>query len=296
MTHNAPGPLSRGAILLPPRSKPLILGFLYWFAFVLVLEPDNALRAFHAGYILGFHHEAIRMIGAGLLGAPTAPLILRLSRRFPIRGPRALRNALVHFVGYLVLAALLILVSCFLAAWMFDGHVLPAAGRVCTQLISNWTLLVFALCGLAAVAHVIEGHLSTLPRDVAGESGRQARFPVKVAGRLRFVGVQDIDWIEAQGNYVAFHVGKDTHLVRRTLMAIESELNSHDFVRVHRRLIVAIREVEEMKSLATGDARLTLRDGTELKVSRRYRAAARERWTHYSATQRALPPTAAGSA
>jgi len=282
MNTHGPAPVARGAAELPRCWKPLSLGFLYWLAFVLVLEPDNALRAFQASYRLGFDHEAARMVAAAMLGAPTVPLILRLTRRCPVRGATAWRNALIHFLSYLVLAASLILISCFLAAWAFGGHLIPTVAQVRTQLIANETLLVYALCGLAAVAHVIEGRQQpNLSRSGAPQFPYPAQIPVKVAGRLRFVTVSDVDWIEAQGNYVALHAAKDTHLVRRTLTDIESGLGRHDFVRIHRRLIVAVGKIQEMKSLPTGDARVKLRDGTELKVSRRYRAPARDRWAHY---------------
>jgi two-component system LytT family response regulator len=60
---------------------------------------------------------------------------------------------------------------------------------------------------------------------------------------------------------------------------LAGQLDSNKFVRIHRRMIVAVHRIVEMRPLANGDAVLTLLDGRELRVSRRYRAAVRNSWT-----------------
>lgn len=94
-------------------------GFLYWVAFLLVLEPDNVLRASQSGHPLALSHEVLRIIAAALLGASVTPILLTLTRRFPVLGPGRLRHALMHSAGAAGLALGLVLASCFVAAWGF---------------------------------------------------------------------------------------------------------------------------------------------------------------------------------
>ena len=71
---------------LPPIMRELGLGVVYWLAFLLVLEPGNLLRAIRAGAELNWSLEVVRIMGASLLGALSAPLLFALVRRFPVEG------------------------------------------------------------------------------------------------------------------------------------------------------------------------------------------------------------------
>ena len=103
---------------------------------------------------------------------------------------------------------------------------------------------------------------STLPR----------RFLVKGDGQMYFVAVDDIDWVEAYGNYVRLHVGKGVHLIRETLGNIERQLDPARFARVHRSSIVNLDRVARMDLWGAGDYVVLLKDGTKLKLSRWYRS------------------------
>lgn len=87
----------------------------------------------------------------------------------------------------------------------------------------------------------------------------------------------DIDWIEAAGDYMCLHCGASQHIVRSTLKELEQQL-SDDFVRIHRSRLVNVRQVRCLQKITGGDALAQLADGTELRVSRRYRHALLERW------------------
>ena len=97
------------------------------------------------------------------------------------------------------------------------------------------------------------------------------RFAVVFGRRTRYVPAGDVDWIEGSGNYAKLHVGRETHLVRSTLAALESELDPTRFARVHRSVIVALDRVRELQSLGGGEYRVVLRDGTQVPMSQRYR-------------------------
>jgi two-component system LytT family response regulator len=98
------------------------------------------------------------------------------------------------------------------------------------------------------------------------------RFLVKGDGQMYFVAVDDIDWIEAYGNYVRLHVGKGVHLIRETLGNIERKLDPTRFARVHRSSIVNLDRVARMDLWGAGDYVVLLKDGTKLKLSRWYRS------------------------
>jgi hypothetical protein len=277
----------------------LFYGFVFWLVFLLVLEPDIALRASQHGYALPFGLEVVRIGAASLLGAVATPLLILLTDRFPMVGGHRWRHVAIHLAGNVCVAFALIVASCFLAAWGFQRQLTPSLAEVRSQLTSNWTLLVFALSTFTAIVHVVrfvrhtnEGQ-TTAPEvaDVAGagagadvdvepepEVERVARIPVRTGGRLRFVDQANIDWMETQGNYVALHAGANVQLLRRTLTDFETELEANRFVRIHRRMIVAIDRILEMKPLPNGDATLRLKDGQELRVSRNFREEVVRRW------------------
>jgi two-component system LytT family response regulator len=98
------------------------------------------------------------------------------------------------------------------------------------------------------------------------------RFLVKGDGQMYFVAVDDVDWIEAYGNYVRLHVGKGVHLIRETLGNIERKLDPTRFARVHRSSIVNLDRVSRMDLWGAGDYVVLLKDGTKLKLSRWYRS------------------------
>ena len=106
---------------------------------------------------------------------------------------------------------------------------------------------------------------------------RQERLIVKTAGRLFFLRADEIDWIEAAGNYVRLHVGKDAHLLRETMNSIESRLDPKLFLRIHRSRIVNMERVKELHPWFNGDYAVILRDGTKLMLSRGYRDKLQER-------------------
>ncbi len=101
---------------------------------------------------------------------------------------------------------------------------------------------------------------------------RSSRIVVRSGGRVQFVKISDIDWIEAAGDYVTLHVGKKSLLLRETITAMEKKLDSA-FARIHRSTIVNLDQIVEMRALDNGEYRVLLRDATELKLSRNYRQA-----------------------
>lgn len=103
------------------------------------------------------------------------------------------------------------------------------------------------------------------------ENGTLTRLVVKDHGRVFFVKAAEIRYIEAAGNYARAHTGSRSHLIRTSLKELENRLPAGQFARIHRGIIVNLEEVAEIQPYLHGDYRVLLRDGTVLRMSRRYR-------------------------
>jgi two-component system LytT family response regulator len=101
----------------------------------------------------------------------------------------------------------------------------------------------------------------------------QGRLVIREKGRIVFIELDQIDWIEASANYVRLSVGKESHLVRETIGRISERLNPNHFVRIHRSTIVDIRKIKELIPVNSGEYVVVLKSGKELSCSRGYRAA-----------------------
>jgi two-component system LytT family response regulator len=117
----------------------------------------------------------------------------------------------------------------------------------------------------------VNERLLALLADVREARPPLERLVVKSAGRVSFVRTDEIDWIEAAGNYLRLHVGGDTPLLRETMNSLEARLDGRRFVRIHRSTIVNIERIRELQPSFHGDYAVRLRDGTELTLSRGYR-------------------------
>ncbi|HSU14015.1 LytTR family DNA-binding domain-containing protein [Longimicrobium sp.] len=105
---------------------------------------------------------------------------------------------------------------------------------------------------------------------------------VKVRGKVEFLRTADIDWVEAEGNYVRLHTGTKGYLIREKIGMLEERLDPDRFLRVHRSAIVQLDRVAELHPMAAGDGILILRDGSEVKLSRGYRKRLLDRVPEYA--------------
>jgi two-component system, LytTR family, response regulator len=112
--------------------------------------------------------------------------------------------------------------------------------------------------------------LAMLQELKAGARYRE-RFAIKNGETVFFVRAEDVDAIEAEGNYVRLNLGNASHLLRDTLNNIESQINPRMFVRIHRRTIVNINRVKELQTWARGEYRVVLSTGAHYTLSRGYR-------------------------
>ena len=126
--------------------------------------------------------------------------------------------------------------------------------------------------GATALASLASAAAPSAPAAVAAANGRYAsRILVKQDGRMFFVKTTEIDWIEADRNYVRLHVGKTAHTIRERISHLEETLDPRLFARIHRSTIVNLNRVREMQQWFSGDYVVILEDGTRLRLSRHYR-------------------------
>jgi len=105
------------------------------------------------------------------------------------------------------------------------------------------------------------------------EAGRLRRLSIKSRGRVSFLDVAEIDWIEAADQYVQIHTGTKTHLLRESMSSIEAKLSSETFCRIHRSAIVNVERIKELHPQPSGDSIVVLHSGAKLKLGRNRKAA-----------------------
>ena len=119
--------------------------------------------------------------------------------------------------------------------------------------------------------------LLALVKDLRPAAPKTDRLVVKSGGRLFFLRTDEIDWIEAAGNYARLHVGSDTHLLRETMTSLEGRLDPEKFFRIHRSRIVNMERIQELQPWFNGEYVVLLRNGTKVTLSRGYREKLQER-------------------
>jgi two-component system LytT family response regulator len=124
----------------------------------------------------------------------------------------------------------------------------------------------------------VSQRLLALLQDVKEARKPLDRLVIKSGGRVCFVRTDEIDWVEAAGNYVKIHVQDEEHLLRETISNLEGRLDPDKFLRIHRSTIVHIERIRELQPAFHGDQVVILRNGTELPLSRSYREKLQERF------------------
>ena len=95
-----------------------------------------------------------------------------------------------------------------------------------------------------------------------------ARIAVRDRDKVRFVKTADIDWLEASGNYVVIHAGKENHVLRETLTSLEGQLSPKEFFRINRSALVNVDRVRHVEPAFNDEHIVVLADGTKLTLTR----------------------------
>src|SRR5215207_2705715 len=122
-----------------------------------------------------------------------------------------------------------------------------------------------------------------LAHQAPAQSQAARRLVVRSPGQLLFLNVSEIDWIEAASYYACLHVGRDTHIIRRTLSELERDLGQGEFIRIHRSIIVNLERIRGLELQSGGEYEVVLKSEVRLRLSRRFRKRLQERMEAMSA-------------
>ena len=117
-------------------------------------------------------------------------------------------------------------------------------------------------------AGVVSKNLMALLGQAKPEKEYLARIPVKTGERVLFVKTALLEYIESAGNYVVLHVGKENHVVRETLTALEEKLDPKRFLRISRSTLVNVEQIKELQPLFKGEHVVVLHNGKQLTMTR----------------------------
>jgi len=118
--------------------------------------------------------------------------------------------------------------------------------------------------------HQLLDYLQQVPPPAPPPENTADRILLKSSGEIFFLKAEEIDWIEAEGDYMKFHVNGRTHLMRETMARLEARLDPKHFIRIHRSTIVNIDRLRKLSPSFAGEYAVILHDGTKLKLSRGY--------------------------
>jgi len=123
------------------------------------------------------------------------------------------------------------------------------------------------------ITHRILSLLSQVSSVTLPASEHDSRLVIKANGRVVFLDLDSIEWVEAAANYVRLNVGKESYLFRETISHVAERLDANHFVRIHRSTIVNVRKIKELIPVNSGEYVVILKNGRELSCSRGYRSA-----------------------
>jgi len=240
---------------------------------------------------LGFTawQPAVWEASSSLVALALVPAVVVFTRRWPLHLDNWRRLLPLHLLGSIVWSVLHVagMVAIRKAAYASQGQhydfglwwwefgyeylkdVRSYAGVILT--IEGYRLLMRRLQGEASLLSAPDDGLPLEPVE------RPERFLVRKLGREFLVAANDIEWLQAAGNYVNLRVRGHDYPLRSTIAGIEAKLDPARFARIHRSYIVNLDQVASIEPLDTGDARVHMKDGATLPGSRTYRGELRGR-------------------
>jgi hypothetical protein len=223
-----------------------------------------------------------------LVGLTLVPAIIAFERRFPLHFETLRRNLPWHALATVAYCLLHVLGMVGLRkiayAWMGSNYDFGNWPReLFYEYLKDWrtytgVLLIVGAYQLLLLRLQGEARLLDAPDEgpAVEPIERPERFLVRKLGKEFLVAANDIEILQASGNYVNLRVRGREYPLRATMAGIEPRMDPARFVRVHRSYMVNLDCLAEIEPLDTGDARLLMRDGTKVPCSRRYRAALRK--------------------
>lgn len=213
------------------------------------------------------------------------PAVIGFERRFPIHWDTLRRNLPWHLLASIVYSVVHVVAMVGLrhvayaatdarydfGDWLVQGgYEYLKDVRTYAAVLGIVLIYRFMMLRLQGEARLLDAPDEGAPLD---SIERPARFLVRKLRKEFLIAAADIEWLQAQGNYVNLHVRGHDYLLRATMAAVETRLDPSRFARVHRSYIANLDHVVEIEPLDSGDARLLMRDGARIPCSRRYKEA-----------------------
>ena len=217
------------------------------------------------------------------LWALATPLILRLARRLPVvrEGsivPPAILAHLLIGSAFIVVSNAIVRIPLLLEGVGLEAFVRSAA----TGVAEYYPPAIVVYGVIAAIGHALMRSSPTRER-VADDridsattsvvSAANGHLTVRQWNRVHLVPIDDIDYVEAEDNYVVVHAASRSYRGRDRISEVEAQLDGRRFVRIHRSTIVQVGKIREVQPLTHGDHAVILRDGEVLRVARSRRPA-----------------------
>jgi hypothetical protein len=216
------------------------------------------------------------------------PIVIAFERRFPLHFETLRRNLPIHALATALYSVIHVLAMVGLRklAYATQGEHYDFGDwprELFYEYLKDWRSYVGVLAVLLTYRLLLlrlQGEARLLDAPDEGPAvepvERPDRFLVRKLGKEFLVAANDIEVLQASGNYVNLRVRGREYPLRATMAGIEPRMDPARFVRVHRSYMVNLDCLAEIEPLETGDARLLMRDGTKVPCSRRYRAALRK--------------------
>lgn len=228
-------------------------------------------------------------LSSALVVGVLIPALVAFERRFPLRWDTLRRHVPLHVLGSVAFCAMHVLGMVVLRklAYAALGQRYEVRSWVATfgyeylKDVRSYLMILLAIWSYRFVLLRLQGEARMLDAPepapqappAAPAAARPERFLVRKLRKEFLIAAGDIEWLQAQGNYVGLHVNGHDYLLRSTLADFLEQLDPTRFARVHRSYAVNLDRVAEIEPLDTGDARLKMKDGTQVPCSRRYREA-----------------------
>jgi hypothetical protein len=270
-----------------PHRRAAEIGF--WVGVLTIHMLFNSITAWIDLRNVAFVHPLVWELSSNLTVGLLIPALVAFERRFPLRRDTLRRNLPWHLAGTLLFcgAHVLVMMALRKAAYAAVGAsytVGPWASVFAYEYLKDvrsyvlilgavfsYRLLLLRLQGEARVLDAPETAAGSAP--AADSAARPERFLVRKLRSEFLIAARDIEWLQAQGNYVGIHVNGHDYLLRSTLADFLGQLDPARFVQVHRSFAVNLDRIAEIEPLDSGDARLRMKDGSQVACSRRYRDA-----------------------
>ncbi|MEJ7687694.1 MAG: LytTR family DNA-binding domain-containing protein [Variovorax sp.] len=222
------------------------------------------------------------------------PAVVAFERRFPLDLAGVRRNWAWHVAASVVFSLVHVVLMVALrqlayaaagssydfggwpASWFYEYLKDVRTYALVLVALLSYRLFMLRLQGEARVLDAPEDAAAAVAAPQQETAPRPDRFLVRKLRREFLIAASDIDWLQAQGNYVGLRVNGHDYLLRATLTDFLAQLDPARFARVHRSYAANLDRVAEIEPLDGGDARLHMRDGTQIPCSRRYRDALRQ--------------------